>query len=417
MPLKCSFIPSRYSSVFLCTPFIALVLTIATSVDAKMISPAGTPATQATLMIHPGQISRTFIRDYEARLKPYFASRIKGHAAFAALRNDQYPRENDIMLLKQLWSSLSPEFKAVYKAAVSIPVDYKMYASPGGHFEVYYTTSDPTNAIDPTDTLGFGNGQNWRTKISGKNSVPDYVDEVAFALDSSWSIEVDGLGFIAPLTVKDAGHTSNRYRVVLTWLGPDNYGNTWFDEKATGAAKGYTSHFELRNEWNSALWDSLGYRKHPEYGAQVTCAHELFHGIQYAMSWNSDNDDFPLSWLEGTAVLMEGLAFNDIKDYLQYTATFFNNPQMSFFNADGVYTNSLLTKFIYEKGTSSHRIDLIKAFSSTIMQKWLHSPPTSEPHRAIWALPGSAFSTGSMPDPFLPEYGPTLRCFLRTLHS
>jgi hypothetical protein len=362
MPRKRPTFPLRDTSVFLAVLFLIILMMQFAPVCAKMISATPKPLPQTAMVIIPGHTSTAFVHDYESRLKPYFASRINGPGAFAALPSSHYPRENDILLLKRLWNSLSPEFKALYKAAVSIPVNDKMYVSPGGHFEVFYTTTDQTNAVDTTDMLGFGDGLNWRVKTSGKNGIPDYVDEVAWALDSSWSLEINRLEFIAPLTVKDATHTSDRYRVVLTWLGPANYGNTWVDDNAAGASKGFTSHIELRNEWNSDLWNSLGYREHPENGVRVTCAHEFFHGIQYAMSWNSDNDDFPLSWLEGTAVLMEGLAFNDIKDYLQYTDSFFNDPQMSFFSPsfDGIYTNSLLTKFIYEKGSGSSRIDLIK---------------------------------------------------------
>ena len=47
----------------------------------------------------------------------------------------------------------------------------------------------------------------------------------------------------------------------------------------------------------------MGYQEHPEYGVRVTCAHELFHAVQYAMSWDVKEsiflDDFPLSCIEG----------------------------------------------------------------------------------------------------------------------
>jgi hypothetical protein len=82
------------------------------------------------------------------------------------------------------------------------------------------------------------------------------------------------------------------------------------------------------------------------------------------MTWYPDDDDFPLAWLEATAVLMEGLGFHFIPDYLQYTRYFFSHPLMSFLDPNAndmtVYTNSLLTKFMYEKGVGADRIDLIK---------------------------------------------------------
>ena len=372
---------------------------------AKTIVSANKPVAPAIPLLSSGRINPVFVREYETRLRPFFEARINGPVALAALSGaPQHPRENDILLLPRLWNSLSPEFKMLYKSATEIPADDdKMYVSPGGHFEVYYTTSDPTDAVDTTDTIGFGVGQNWRTKTSGKNGVPDYIDQVAWALDSAWSMEVDRFGFIAPLPLKDAQHTSNRYKVVVTSLGPDNYGDTWVDDQAAGAVKGFTSHIEIRNEWNEDVWNSLGYQQHPENGVRVTCPHEFFHGVQYAMSWTSDNDYFPLAWLEGTAVLMEGLAFFGIKDYLQYTDLFFSNPQMSFFDPNAydnsVYTNCLLTKFMFEKGTAPDRIDLVKNIFFNDYAKITPFPPnlrtTSLNLGATWVGILNRFFTGS----------------------
>jgi len=37
---------------------------------------------------------------------------------------------------------------------------------------------------------------------------------VAWALDSAWSMEIDGFGFVQPIPYVDATHNSNRFKVV-----------------------------------------------------------------------------------------------------------------------------------------------------------------------------------------------------------
>ncbi len=327
----------------------------------------------AKMQTLPGaQSARTYqaigVREFESRMRPFFDSKLKGFKDRFRLPRSQLPCETDFLQLALLWNRLSPEFKTLYKKATQIPDSFAMYISPGGHFEVYYTTSDTSLRVDSTDTIRYGAGSDWRPRLPVPNGVPDYVDEVAWALDSSWSMEVDRFNFIRPLPNKDSIHTSDRYRAVITWFNPGWYALTYPDGKADSAAvKGYTSHIEIRNTWSGSEWNALGYTMHPENAVRVTCAHELFHGVQYAMTWNLPYDDqldnFPLAWIEGTAVLMEELAFDYVNEYLQYAGFFFNDPQMSFFDASidvRVYTNALLTKYLFEKATGSPRIDFIR---------------------------------------------------------
>jgi hypothetical protein len=301
--------------------------------------------------------SPSFARNFEAHLRPFFESKLKGGTALRHLQQEQFPREADFLLLVSLWRSLSPEFKALYKLATQIPGTFDSYVSPGGHFEIYYIplTRDTVNGVAITDTISCGMAGDWRPRRAISNGIPDYVDEAAWALDSSWAMEVDRFTFVAPIPYNDSIHTSSRYPVVITWQPYGMYGQTWPDIAPTGP-KGYPSHFELRNNWNGDPWTDLGYEAHPENGIRVTCAHELFHGVQYAMTWNVYGlslDNYPLAWIEGTAVLMEELGFDSINDYLQYSRKFFNDPGMSFFNyqtsEDRLYSNSLLVKYLYKK--------------------------------------------------------------------
>jgi hypothetical protein len=310
------------------------------------------------------KIDAAFMTKYESRMRPFLEARIKGKGA---IRTAARIQESDLLMLPRLWNRLSPPFMTLYFQAIQIPDNYSMYVSPGGHFEVFYTLSDPNEKVDATDTMVFGTGGNWRTKTSGSNGIPDYIDEVAWALDSSWSLHVDRHGFIAPLAYTTSRYPSERYKVVITELGASDYGYTYPMGKRTDSIRGYMSLFQIRNHWNGSIWSDLGYQERPADGIRVTCAHELFHSVQYAMTWNTpggdDLDDFPLDFIEGTAVLMEEIAFDYINDYLQYAAAFFSNPRMSFFNkldVNSVYSNSLLAKYIYEKADATPDISFFK---------------------------------------------------------
>jgi hypothetical protein len=379
----------------------ALLLSYTTAV-AKMSVLSLQPPRQAAA----GRPSPAFIRDFESRMRPFFESKLKGGRALLQLPQAQLPKEIDFLLLAKLWYGLSPEFKILYKTATQIPSGFQMYVSPGGHFEIYYlpVTLDDVNGVDITDTMHYGAAGDWRPRLPVPDGIPDYVNEVAWALDSTWSMEIDRFGFVAPLPYKDATHTSDRYRVVITWFYDGWYGMTYPEDMANGTPPGYTSYIELRNNWNGAPWTSLGYEAHPENGIRVTCAHEFFHGVQYAMTWSDTGwmDDFPLSWLEGTAVLMEELAFDYVNDYLQYTTSFFDDPMMSFLSTAtdmSVYTNALLTKWLFEKATGSHRIDFVRQIFFTNYSKPTSFHPnlraTSLSFGSPWVTILNHFHTGS----------------------
>ncbi|MBN1128773.1 MAG: hypothetical protein JXA71_07290 [Chitinispirillaceae bacterium] len=359
----------------------------------------------------PLQTKRTavtagYVREFESRTRPFFEARAREEGISAPSRATGSIRESDLLMIPRLWNRLSPSFKALYAQAVDIPDKYVMHISPGGHFELYYTTTDPSEGVDTTDTIGYGNGQGWRTRTSGSNGIPDYIDEVAWACDSSWSLHVERSGLNPPIPYKPPGHPSDRYKVVVTLLGARDYGYTFAVGRGIDASKGYASIFQLRNHWNGDLWESFGYDKRPQDGIRVTCAHELFHAVQYAMTWNTlfgdDLDDFPLGFIEGTAVLMEEIAFDYVNDYLQYATAFFSDPRMSFFDASGglrAYSNSLLTKYLYEKLSQPPGIGLFKQMMVT---NYAAVTPFDENLRAAaltsgmpWTLMLNRFHTGS----------------------
>jgi hypothetical protein len=292
----------------------------------------------------------------EQRLTPYLQARINHSHPLASAQNPFY--ESDLFLVAKEWNSLSTGFKQLYKEATQIPDGDSYYVSPSGHFEVYYTTQGE-DAVNSADNYGFGVAGNWRTKNNQPNGVPDYVDEVAWALDSAWSMEIGQFQYVQPIPYTDGTHTSNRFKVVIANLDTGYYGFTTPVEPV--GSRGWSSYIDIRNDWSGWTGTGYNYDTVPYNGARVTCAHEFFHTIQYAMARNVDinsiPDSFPLSWTEGTAVMMEGLAFRYVYDYIyasQYPPGYFDNPTLftildpTDMNVVAIYTNCLITKFLHE---------------------------------------------------------------------
>ncbi len=297
------------------------------------------------------------IQDLENRLRPYLERRINRSPATAQSRLN----ETDLFLLAKVWSKLSTDFKQLYQQTTQIPSEDTYYVSPSGHFEIYYTTQGE-DAVNSADNYGFGVGGNWRTKNNQPNGVPDYVDEVAWAFDSVWSMEIGQFNYIQPVPFTDATHASNRVKVIIDNLdsiyGPGFYGLTTPVPYEQVGSHGIPSYIEIRNDWSGPDWAGTGYDTMPYNGARVTCPHEFFHTINFAMAWSffqadGSPDSLPLTWSEGVATMMEGLAFRYVFDYIQYTPDYFNDPTMTMLDPTDagmlIFTNCLITKFLHEQ--------------------------------------------------------------------
>ncbi len=277
------------------------------------------------------------------------------NAADSSVKLDQI----DLFYMTKVWDKIDNNIRTAYVKSLEIPDTLSMYVSPGKHFEVYYN-SKPIKSKLQADNIGYGTSGNWRQKTNLPNGIPDYVDEIAWSMDSSWSMEVEQFKFQPPIPFTDPVHNSSRYKVVTYTGGKIDYGQTAPSEKSN-TGKGWASIIQLNTDW-----DLLGYEYAPENAIRVTCAHEFFHSIQYAMVENTDNfDDFPFSWLEGTATSMEELAFPYVNDYLQYTNYFFQNPSMSFIHdisiVNAIYTNSILSLYIFQHSLNAPDIFFIRS--------------------------------------------------------
>lgn len=298
------------------------------------------------------------VNQFEQKFSTYF--QLKSIRAKNKLTNSQpiVPDERDLQYLAKNWSTLSNSFKSLYLKSLEIPDSSLSYISPSGKFEIFYRTKG-YGKVDSTDKYAYSKDGNWRTRVEIKNGIPDYVDEVAWAMDSSWSMEIDRFGFVKPYSYDTLGFKNSPYKVVITDLYHNSlYGQTYPFSKSSDPSspqKGFQSLIEINSDWSD--WPEFGYDKNPEKAIRVTAAHEFFHAIQYAMSWividNVYLDEFPLTWTEATGVLMEELAFDDVNDYVQYSETLFNNPNQPLLNDDSNYEihymNSILLMFLHKK--------------------------------------------------------------------
>lgn len=310
----------------------------------------------------------------EGRLRPYLETKIK-HRHSSRYYPLPHPNQNiqtNIFALPRVWNNLSAEFKQLYHDALNLPSSFQAFESPGGFFEIYFT-SDTNNyhCVDKTDNYGYSN-QNWKLKIDTPNGVPDYIDEVGWALDSTYNAEIIGFDFKEPIPYKDNAHKSDKYKILVeNFTGKTEYGIIYPFPEQQAQNGGFATYFTIRNNWSSHEWEQFGYNKKPELGIRVTCAHEFFHAIQYALCRQLGNsvidlDDFPLSWIEGSATAMEELVFSDINDYIQYANMFFYNTDKAFLERDNNfsttfdYTNSLLIIYLYYYASTSPGIDFIR---------------------------------------------------------
>jgi len=304
--------------------------------------------------------------EIEARFRPFLEERVRERrgggfgGAGGGGELSARPSQSDILALMKIWDDLGAEFRALYAEATAIPKNPDSLISPMGKFKIYYTKTG-RDSVDVTDNIGYGApGQpsEWRVRNPSPNGIPDYIDETAFALDSAWSMEIDRFKFPNPIAAAGREY----YPVHINYMA--DYGITWPSVRIPGSSVGFFSHIEINGDWSDPDWGI--YNQRPYDAVRVTCAHEFFHAVQYAMAWNTNTyiDDFPLGWLEGAAVLMEELAFPEVNDYLQYITDYFRYPaRVSFLvddNSHFEYLNSILFIYLYEKSAAGDNIGLVR---------------------------------------------------------
>jgi hypothetical protein len=134
-----------------------------------------------------------------------------------------------------------------------------------------------------------------------------WVDLTLATLENTYAVEVDQLGYRAPLGDRDLGG-DDRLDVYLKDLGTGLYGYCAAEYRKKGrTASGFCV---LDNDYAPAQFPS---GTSPQDNLTVTAAHEFFHAVQYAYDYAED------PWMmESTATWMEERVADQIDDNRQY---------------------------------------------------------------------------------------------------
>ncbi|MEI7811533.1 MAG: MXAN_6640 family putative metalloprotease [Ignavibacteria bacterium] len=231
-------------------------------------------------------------------------------------------------LSAQIYSNFrnfTPQQQALLKTIYDRPVMQASMLSPSGRFRIHYDNSG-TNMPNYDSAL----------------SVVDNVQQVALAIDSAYSFEVNFLGYPEPPTDNVLGG-DNAYDIYI--INMNYYGGTQ-PENEIGLNK-WSGYIEIDN-------DFLGneFYTHGLNAARVTLAHEFHHAIQmgcYALKFSD------IFFHELTSTAMESFVFNTIHDYYGYLSEYFNSPGKTF-SAHRGYDLAVWNIFLKEK----YGFDIIK---------------------------------------------------------
>jgi hypothetical protein len=184
------------------------------------------------------------------------------------------------------------------------------------HFRIHYTLTGE-HAAPALDADG--------------NGVPDFVEEVALALEWSWHVEVRVLGWAAPPPDGLVGgddrydvYLENIYEEGISGYVDGGYEDTFAGDnpnspqEETDASFSYMSldnDFAENDEWGVPGISALD-------AMRATAAHELNHAIQFGYDGQE-----PADWLwEATATWIEELVYDEINDPDYYLAAVYGSP-------------------------------------------------------------------------------------------
>lgn len=185
------------------------------------------------------------------------------------------------------------------------PILGESVVSPSGHFRIHYEVSGH-DAVDLAD--------------EDANDFPDFIDHAMAALDSSWRLEIEQLGYRPPPSDRGAGGGDEYDVYVIEYGGSGYYGTTTpLSQGATTTA----SFLQIDNDYTDAGYGTPGCNG--ARGARglnalrVTAAHEFYHAIQFAYYQPKPHEVW---WQEASATWMEEVAYPEVDDYLIYLCDF-----------------------------------------------------------------------------------------------
>lgn len=168
--------------------------------------------------------------------------------------------------------------------SVSLP---KKFDTP--HFRLHYTTvgrhAPPLEDINPM------------------NGVPDYVDLCADAMERSFRVEVELMGFKQPFddfwVAENGGN--HKYDVYLASFGALGVTTAdWYNGRVLATVVTFGPYFLI----NSRMYNFFGKSEAIRF-IETTCAHEFLHGIQFAY-----NASMPVWFMEASATWIESKVYD-----------------------------------------------------------------------------------------------------------
>jgi len=188
--------------------------------------------------------------------------------------------------------------------------------------------------------------------LSGVNKPGYSINDLAIAFDSSYSYEVNFLGYPPPPSDGNMGGDS-KYDVYVMNLSGGLYGYTTPETNVTNLT--YTSYIVMDNDFSNYFTQGIN-------AARVTAAHEFHHGIQVGNYIFRDNDVW---YYELTSTSMEEFVFNSVNDYYAYMPSYFNRPYTTISEHTG-YDMAVWNIFLREKFAS---VDSMLGFN-IIKRSW-----------------------------------------------
>ena len=211
------------------------------------------------------------------------------------------------------------------------------------------------------------------------NGIPDYIDEVAFAAEKSFTDQNGALGWPAPKP--DGGRGGNdKIDVYVADICKEPNGACIFGYANTDDPSGQCrqapfrcfAYLVLDNDYNV---DEFGYAN-PDIPLHVTTAHEYNHILQFRLDTRQDG------WMfESTAVWSEEQVFPDDDDWLAYLDVWkrTSGKPITSFNAGGGLR-------VYGSGVWNHWLHLGAGYGpQVVLDAWQSSRKTDPKDFAVAA--------------------------------
>ena len=204
--------------------------------------------------------------------------------------------------VKQNINSFTPEQQSLLNRLLERPTLSNSVVTSNGFFRVHYD-------LTGVNTLGYD------------------LNLLLQAIDSTYSFEINFLGYPAPPSDGTEGG-DDKYDIYIQNI-PGFYGYTQPENKVNST--NWTSYLVIDNDFPAGSYYTQGIN-----AAKVTVAHEFHHAIQmgnFAPSELSapfrESDRF---FYEITSTAFEEFVFDDVNDYYAYMPSYFQNPEtpMSF---------------------------------------------------------------------------------------